>query len=74
VELLPWDCWGLILAPTLDNTEDLALLDRLAELTAGEVPDFESVRALYTADQRLKVNGEIQSYINGEPRRLELVV
>jgi hypothetical protein len=75
VELLPWDCWGLlILAPTMDNADDLSLLDRLAELTLGEVPDFESVRALYESDPRLKVSGEIQSYIDGELRMLELAV
>jgi hypothetical protein len=74
VELLPWDCWGLILTETLDNADDLSLLDKLAELTAGDVPDFDSVRALYESDPRLKVNGEIQSYIDGEMRTLELAV
>ncbi len=74
VELLPWDCWGLILAPALDNPDDLALLDRLAELSAGEAPDFERVRALYESDPRLRVNGKIQSYVNGEMQTLELAL
>jgi hypothetical protein len=74
VELLPWDCWGLILAPTLDQAEDLSLLDRLAELTANDVPDFESVRALYESDPRLKVSGEIHSYVDGEMQTIELAV
>ena len=65
VELLPWDCWGLILTPELDNANDLSLLDRLAELTRGDVPDFDQVRSLYESDPRLRVDGEIQSYING---------
>lgn len=74
VELLPWDCWGLILAEVLDNADDLSMLDRLAELTAGDVPDFASVRALYESDPRLKVDGEIQSYIDGEMKTLELAI
>jgi hypothetical protein len=66
VELLPWDCWGLILSPEIDDPADLALLDQLAELTRGAVPDFAAVRQLYEADPRLKVGDAIQSYINGE--------
>jgi hypothetical protein len=65
VELLPWDCWGLILHPSLDDPSDLSLLDRLADLTRGDVPDFEQVRRLYESDSRLRVDGEIQSYIDG---------
>jgi hypothetical protein len=74
VELLPWDCWGLILAPTLDQADDLSLLDKLAELTSGDVPDFDSVRTLYEADPRLKVSGKIHSYVDGEMQTLELAV
>jgi hypothetical protein len=74
VELLPWDCWGLMLAPALDNADDLSLLDRLAELTAGDVPDFDSVRALYESDPRLKVNGEIHSYVDGDMQTIQLAV
>jgi hypothetical protein len=65
VELLPWDCWGLILHPSLDNPSDLSLLDTLADLTRGDVPDFEQVRRQYESDLRLRVDGEIQSYIDG---------
>jgi hypothetical protein len=41
VELLPWDCWGLILTEfsTLPP-DDLSMLDRLADLTDKDVPDF----------------------------------
>jgi hypothetical protein len=74
VELLPWDCWGLMLAPALDNADDLSLLDRLAELTAGDVPDFDSVRALYESDPRLKVSGEIHSYVDGDMQTIQLAV
>lgn len=69
VELLPWDCWGLILKYEMDDNQldaaDLALLDNLADLTCGDVPDFAQVRQLYESDPRLWVEDEIQSYIDG---------
>jgi hypothetical protein len=72
VELLPWDCWGLILTPTLDAPEDLTLLDPLAELTRSDVPDFEQVRNIYESDPRLRVNGKIQSYVNGSMETISI--
>ena len=71
VELLPWDCWGMILVEyaTLPP-DDLSMLDRLADLTCGDVPDFDSVRQLYQSDPRLRVPESIQSYVNGN---LELI-
>lgn len=65
VELLPWDCWGLILKEQLDDPADLALLDQLAELTAGDVPDPAAVRNLYAGDARLFMDGRILSYVDG---------
>ncbi len=65
VELLPWDCWGIIEAPEENTPDDLAFLDRLAELTCGDVPDFEAVRALYLSDPRLRVGESIHSYTAG---------
>jgi hypothetical protein len=71
LELLPWDCWGLILAETASlPPDDLSLLDRLADLTQGDVPDFETVRQLYESNPRLRVGESIQSFVNG---RMELV-
>jgi len=66
VELLPWDCWGVILSESLDDPSDLALLDEAAALTSGDVPEWEQVRALYENDPRLRVDGSILSYVNGE--------
>jgi hypothetical protein len=73
VELLPWDCWGLILndTPTLPP-DDLSLLDRLADLTQADVPDFDSVRQIYESDPRLRVGDSIQSYVNGSMMQVEL--
>lgn len=66
VELLPWDCWGMILAEyaTLPS-DDLSMLDRLADLTHADVPNFALVRQLYESDPRLRVGEAIQSYVNG---------
>ncbi|RPH56289.1 MAG: hypothetical protein EHM81_13350 [Chloroflexi bacterium] len=72
VELLPWDCWGLILKEQLDDPDDLSMLDRLAELTRGEVPDFETVRGLYESDPRLRVGDAIQSYVNGQMEEIPI--
>lgn len=71
VELLPWDCWGLMLSP-LDDPAGLALLDHLADLTSGDAPDFGQVRHLYESDPRLRVEAEIQSYIDGRMQTIRL--
>ncbi len=44
------------------TAEDYALLDQVAELTYGDVPDFDVLRALYAADDRLRVPDTIRSY------------
>jgi hypothetical protein len=62
VELLPWDCWGIIEKPEENDPDDLKFLDALAELTSGEVPDFETVHGIYQSDARLRVDGVIHSY------------
>jgi hypothetical protein len=71
VELLPWDCWGMIL---MDHAtlppDDISMLDRLADLTYRDVPDFNRVHQLYESDPRLRPGEMIQSYVNGN---LELV-
>ena len=73
VELLPWDCWGLIFMgyATLPP-DDLSLLDRLADLTCTDVPEFESVQQLYESDPRLRVGESIQSYVNGNMEQIAL--
>jgi hypothetical protein len=66
-ELLPWDCWGMILTEYASlPPDDLSMLDKLADLTCQDVPDFEGVRQLYESDPRLRVGDSIQSYINGD--------
>jgi hypothetical protein len=73
MELLPWDCWGVILAEQLDDPADLSLLDEVASLSAEEdVPDFEALRACYESGPRLFMSGELLSYVNGEMLHLNI--
>jgi hypothetical protein len=63
VELLPWDCWGIIETPDdALSADDLTFLDQLAALTSADVPNFDAVRTLYESDPRLHVNGTVHSY------------
>ena len=73
LELLPWDCWGMILMDyaTLPP-DDLSMLDRLADLTYGDVPKFDMVRRLYESDPRVSVGDAIQSYVDGNMQLIEL--
>lgn len=73
VELLPWDCWGLIFAEyaTLPP-DDLSMLDRLADLSYADVPDSTAVRQLYESDPRLRVGESIRSYVNGSMEQIQL--
>ena len=73
MELLPWDCWGLILTDYVSlPPDDLSMFDRLADLTSGDVPEFASVRQIYESDPRLRVSESIQSYVNGSMESIEL--
>ena len=65
MELLPWDCWGVILNESLDNQADLSMLDDVAALSAVDVPDFDALRSCYETDPRLRVNGSLLSYVDG---------
>jgi hypothetical protein len=73
VELLPWDCWGMILIEYAAlPPDDLSMLDRLADLTCGDVLNFALVRQLYESDPRLRVGESIQSYVNGNMQQIQL--
>ncbi len=73
MELLPWDSWGMMRGRDEDLTEeDKLYLDRLAELTAGDVPEFEKLRDLYENDSRVKVPQVITSYTDRGPQQVDL--
>jgi predicted aspartyl protease len=42
-----------------------AALDEIAVLSAGDVPDFETIHARYETDIRFRVDGTLLSYIDG---------
>jgi hypothetical protein len=73
VELLPWDCWGVILKEQLDDAGDLALLDHVAALTAGDPVDWPALRAS-AADPRLRMDGHLLSYVDGAMTPVEVNV
>ncbi len=69
VELLPWDCWGIILEEYVNlSPDDLSMLDQLAGLTCTNVPEFEAVRQLYESNPHLCVGESITSFVNGGPQ------
>jgi hypothetical protein len=73
MELLPWDGWGLIEKEYKDLTvDDLTFLDRVATLTAGDVPEFDSLRDLYERDPRLYVTPAITAHLRNGARKIEL--
>ena len=72
VELLPWDCWGIIEKEVLDDPDDLRMLDALAELTAGDVPELAQVQARYNADSRLRMDGRLTSYTGGGAQTVDV--
>jgi hypothetical protein len=48
IEILPWDGWGVIAKRDEDlSADDVALLDRIAELTLVDDPPFAEVRAIF---------------------------
>jgi hypothetical protein len=73
MELLPWDVWGLCDLPD-DNLSrgDLVALDDMAELTHGDVAQFDLVRTLYENDDRWHVPAVIRSYSASGFRTVEL--
>lgn len=65
MELLPWDCWGVILNEQMDDPNDLTVLDEVAALTANDVPEFETVNTRYESNPRLSMDSKLLSYVNG---------
>jgi Transglutaminase-like superfamily len=73
MEMLPWDGWGLIEKDYRRMTHDeLTFLDRVAPRTAGDVPEFETLRELYESDARLHVSPMITTYLRNGARKINL--
>ncbi len=100
VEMLPWDCWGIILAeldevaatsgPTIltpqgrfarsvqivstptSNESGLSIIDQIAALSALDTPDTHQLHEIYQSDSRLRMDGTLLSFVNGEPVEITL--
>ncbi|HEX2946970.1 MAG TPA: transglutaminase-like domain-containing protein [Clostridia bacterium] len=70
VELLPWDCWGLMLKEEKDTTaEEYALLDKAADLASkGDMRIFD----LYEETPGLRASGTIMSFTGQGVREFTL--
>jgi hypothetical protein len=66
--MLLWDEWGVAGQPDVDD-DDLALLDRLADLTAAADPPLGELRDLFQQEP-LRVPPVVTSWnpLTGEPR------
>ncbi|MEW6229565.1 MAG: hypothetical protein AB1700_15985 [Bacillota bacterium] len=75
MELLPWDCWGIIDVKDEGlSAEDMALLDHVAALTLADNAAFPELRSIYENDPRLRVPPVIRSYSSGGVRTVELSI
>jgi hypothetical protein len=72
-ELLPWDCWGLMATDAESDARELALLDRVAELTqAGDERHAEAL-ALLASEPGLCVPRKVVSFnVGGAPVEVDL--
>ena len=60
MEMLPWDVWGAMVAPTDEMTsERLAYFDELAALTHDAGASFAALRERYVRDDGLRVPGQV---------------
>jgi hypothetical protein len=59
IDMLPWDAWGIMPEPAEVITDaELALLDRVAELTMGGDAALAAVREIYQ-DERVRISGAV---------------
>jgi hypothetical protein len=73
MELLPWDCWGLIDKEEKEiSEEDRALLDRVATITQAENIRFSETQSLYQNDARLRVPSVIRSRLRAGVQEVEI--
>jgi hypothetical protein len=64
MELLPWDCWGLIADDyEIHSDDDLALLDQTAALATTKDIPLSQIQTIYKENKGLQVTPIISSYI-----------
>jgi len=73
MELLPWDCWGLIdKDENAIDAADMALLDEVTDLTQENNAAFDQVCDVYESDGRLRVPPVIRSYTDAGVQKVTL--
>ena len=65
LELLPWDCWGLMLEQDQSDAASRRLVDRAAELTLGADEVFDEMRTFYESEPALRVPGFVTNVQTG---------
>jgi hypothetical protein len=71
MEMLPWDVWGAMVRPDEPLRDDqLALFDRLAEVTRAPDIAFAELRALYEGDDRLRVPATVFNGVLNRPETI----
>jgi hypothetical protein len=74
MELLPWDCWGLMLEHDESDSSDAgaqALVDRAAALTLGGDEAFDEMRVFYQGEAALRVEGAVMNVQTGVKEAIE---
>jgi hypothetical protein len=61
-ELLPWDGWGIMATPYESGPAELALLDRVAELTQAGFDRHDEALRLQCSEPGLRVPGKVVSF------------
>jgi len=69
-EMLLWDEWGIIGKESSES--DVALLDRVSELTLSAGETFSEVRSIYETTPGLKVTAAVKSYSPAVSEPLEV--
>jgi len=63
MELLLWDCWGLMLSDSsdafLNQVEQVELLDTIAKLTTQTAIDVAKINQVYLAQKELQVGNQV---------------
>jgi len=74
IELLPWDCWGIMdREESSFSPDDWNLLDHVAMLSQRGNDAFGEIRKTYEEDDRVRVPPVIRSYGGpGPPREVAL--
>jgi hypothetical protein len=73
MELLPWDCWGLIEKDDKELSEkDTTLLDKVATLTLADNSRFNEMQSIYENETSLRVPTIIRSYLKTGVQTVEI--